>query len=264
MKRVCLILVCLIVTGVGTEAWSAGRDASLMFVGDFERGGLEPYGDKQWEHTVRKLEMVTSPVRHGERALKITLDRDQHKDMKGNRTDVWIDGMSRKFQMGGEYWYGFSTRFPASWAPDTQSELFAQWVGWRKGGPSLAIYVYGDEYCLKKRWGAGAKDYERLWVGKITPDRGKWTDWVFHVKWSAGADGFVEAWKDGEKVVSHRGRTCAPGKFGPYFKFGVYKWPWKKPPSETPSTRTRRTLYIDEIRIGDKTATYEKVAPPGK
>ncbi|MBK5550669.1 heparin lyase I family protein [Pseudomonas sp. TH03] len=31
-------------------------------------------------------------------------------------------------------------------------------------------------------------------------EKGKWVDWVLHVKWSSGEDGFLEIWKDGKAV----------------------------------------------------------------
>tara|TARA_R110000850_G_scaffold276805_1_gene420303 strand:- start:113 stop:898 length:786 start_codon:yes stop_codon:yes gene_type:complete len=233
-----------------------------MFVGDIEHRGINPFGASQLDYTLEKTEVVASPVRYGKHALKLQLDRQQHIDKKDHRTDFWIKGMSKRFLMGEEYWYGFSTYWPDCWQPDTQSELFVQWVGWRNYGPSLAIYVYGEDYCIKKRWAAGETSYKNLWRGKVTEDKGNWVDWVFRVRWSAGEDGLVEAWRNGEKIVSNVGRNCGPGQFADYFKFGIYKWPWKEPQEKTPSTVTRRTLYIDEIRIGDKNASYDLVSPP--
>tara|TARA_R110000850_G_scaffold60338_1_gene138571 strand:+ start:1407 stop:2231 length:825 start_codon:yes stop_codon:yes gene_type:complete len=255
-----LVSVCFVISGFASRACVAA-DPPLMFVGDIENRGTDPYGDSQLEHTLRKTEVVTSPVRKGNHALKLQLDRSGHEDMMDYRTDFWIKGMSRKYRMEEEYWYGFSTYWPNSWEPDTQSELFVQWVGWREYGPSLAIYVYGENYKIKKRWAAGNSSYKSMWSGKLSEDKGEWVDWVFHVKWSSGDDGLVEAWKNGEKIVSDKGRNCGPGEFAPYFKFGIYKWPWKELPEKTPSTLARRTLYIDEIRIGDKTASYQLVSP---
>ncbi|MDF1656909.1 MAG: polysaccharide lyase, partial [Verrucomicrobiales bacterium] len=180
---------------------------------------------------------------------------------KNDRTDFWIKGMSRSFQMDEEYWYGFSTFWPDSCQADTQSELFVQWIGWRDYGPSLAIYVYGEDYCIKKRWAADDTSYKNLWRGKMADDKGQWVAWVFRIKWSTGRNGLIEVWRNGEKIVTDKGQNCGPGEFADYFKFGIYKWPWQEPPEKTPSTITRRTLYIDEIRIGDKNANYDLVSP---
>ena len=260
MRSTLVTIACLFASIGRTGEASVGP--VLMAVVDFEGNAFGKLGDSRLVHTRKKTAAVTTPVRHGKQALKLTLDRAAHKDMMGHRTDFWIRGMSKSFRMGEEYWYGFSTYWPDSWKPDTQSELFAQWVGWRSYGPSLAIYIYGKNYRIRKRWAQGSKGYKNLWRGEVPKDKGKWVDWVFHVRWSTGEDGLVDAWKDGMKIVSDRGRNCGPGEFADYFKFGIYKWPWKNPPEKAPSTVTQRTLYIDEIRIGDKTASRELVSPP--
>jgi len=38
-----------------------------------------------------------------------------------------------------------------------------------------------------------------------------WYDFVYHVKWSSGADGFFIAWVNGKKVVNHSGPTLYRG-----------------------------------------------------
>tara|TARA_R110002096_G_scaffold55607_20_gene142532 strand:- start:84 stop:908 length:825 start_codon:yes stop_codon:yes gene_type:complete len=256
-----LLGTCFIILEIAASVCVAA-DPALMFVGDIEQQGLEPFADSQLDQTLENTEVVASPVRHGNHALKLQLDRHQDADKKRHRTDFWIKGMSRSFLMEEEYWYGFSTFWPDDWEPDTQAELFVQWIGWRNYGPSLAIYIYGEDYCIKKRWAAGETSYKNLWRGKITEDKGDWVDWVFHVRWSAGENGLVEVWKNGKKIITDAGRNCGPGQLADYFKFGIYKWPWREPPEKTPSTVTRRTLYIDEIRIGDKNASYYLVSPP--
>lgn len=92
------------------EASPGGEPPPLLFVGDFEhRNSLNRLGDTGLEHTLKKVEIVSDPVRHGRGALKLTLDREAPDDPKAYRTDFWIRGMSNVFEMGEEYWYGFST-----------------------------------------------------------------------------------------------------------------------------------------------------------
>jgi hypothetical protein len=244
--------------GFGADAAGAG----LLFVGDFERRGLDPYGDSGIERTLTKARLVESPVRSGRRALELTLARTGADGKPDHRTDFWIRGMSKHFQMGQVYWYGFSVRFPGDWEPDTQAELFVQWIGGAGGAPPLAIYVRGDAYHITKRWGAGDDAAKVLWTGPVTPDRDKWVDWVFQVRWSNGPDGFVRVWKDGQAVADDAGPNMSPAELAPYFKFGIYKWPWKGSEKDAPSKVTRRTLYFDEIRIGDASADRKAVSPP--
>ena len=221
----------------------------LLFHGDFEDDSLKRYGASEKEKAAARTRFVTSPVRAGHGALEVRLDRDAGPDPGNHRTDFWIRGMSNRFPLDEDYWFGFSTFFPESWKPDTQPELFAQWIGEGMSSPPLAIYLYGEDYRIKKRWANGKNDYDNLWSGAVSPDLGQWTDWVFCIRWAHGEDGAIDVWKNGEQVVSDSGPNCSDVRFAPYFKFGIYKWPWKRPPENTPSTVNRRVLYFDEIRI---------------
>lgn len=238
----------------------------LMFSGDFESDDMRAYGDSQ-PHTFEKTDIVHSPVRAGRRALRVTLDRGEHREINNHRTDFWIRGMSTRFEFGREYWYGFSTYKPADWTPDPLAELFVQWVPGPgaqvgAGGPCLAIYLYGNEYRVRRRWGAGMQSYRNLWSGPVDQDLGRWVDWVFRVRWSATDDGTVTVWKNGEQIVADQGRNSVAGDYAPYFKFGIYKWPWKRPEAEAPSPVSRRVMFFDEIRIADDSGSYQTVSPP--
>lgn len=226
---------------------------------------MTPYGDSN-ERTVEKTEIVTDPVRSGERALRVTLDRVKHVGMRNHRTDFWLRGMSEALEQRADCWYALSIFVPEDWQPDTQAELWVQWVLGKTavgevGGPSLAIYVYGDRYRVRKRWGPGAERYDNMWRGDVLADRGRWVDWVFHVRWSPGEDGRIEVWRDGEQVVSDNGPNCVGADYAPYFKFGIYKWPWKRSAEDAPSAVTRREIYFDEIRVADERGSYEAVSP---
>ncbi|MBD3292594.1 MAG: hypothetical protein GF393_06690, partial [Armatimonadia bacterium] len=212
-----------------------------------------------------KVEIVTEPARSGEHALKVTLDRVEHVGMRNHRTDFWIRGMSEALEQRRDCWYAVSTFVPEDWRPDTQAELWVQWVLGKTavsatGGPSLAIYVYGDGYRVRKRWGPGREHYENIWLGDVLPDRGCWVDWVFHVRWAPDDSGRIEVWRNGEKVATDNGRNCVAADYAPYLKFGIYKWPWKRSADDAPSEATRREIYFDEIRIADERGSYASVS----
>jgi hypothetical protein len=50
----------------------------------------------------------------------------------------------------------------------------------------------------------------RLRLGPI--QKNVWYDFVYHVKWSSGSDGFFDAWINGKKVLTHRGPTTYAGQ----------------------------------------------------
>lgn len=254
--------------------WQTSENSTppLIFLGDFETPatGTDRLGTADREAALSRTRLVTYPdlVRAGGHALQVTLDRAAGD----HRTDFYVQDIGGRFRVGREYWYGFSVRFPEDWQPDRLNELFVQWVRStaRPMGPQLALYLNGEDYVLRKRWDPDPNDdvleveYKNVWRGPVLPDRGRWVDWVVHINWSKGDDGLVEVWKDGESVVRHVG----PNMYNdgedraPYFKFGLYKWPWQKTPEEEPSPVTRRTLVFDEIRIGDASAGRAGVSPP--
>ena len=74
--------------------------------------------------------------------------------------------------------------------------------------------------------------------------RGRWTNFVFHIRHARTSDGFVRMWIDGEKVLDFHGPTAYGNHFGYpengrfYFKMGLYRDDMKEP----------ITLFIDEYR----------------
>jgi hypothetical protein len=88
-----------------------------------------------------------------------------------------------------------------------------------------------------------------------------YTDWVFFVHWSFGADGRLEVWKNGASLVRKEGPNTYNDRVGPILKLGIYKAPWNDP--STPSAVSRRLLYLDEVRVAEARAGRAAVAPPG-
>jgi len=266
MKRITTILSCFaIVCGGALHLAGQENRPPLMFVGDFEAGNsLNRLGDTGIENTLRKVARVTDPVRYGNRSLRVTLDRLAEDDPKAYRTDFWIRGISNAYQMDEEYWFGFSTFLPEDFEMDPLGELFVQWINPDiRASPSLAIYIYQDTYQIRKRWGERNVNTKTFWQGQVWEDLGQWTDWVVRVLWSDGPDGIVEVWKNGQLIASEVGpNTDRAGDRAPYFKFGIYKWPWRRSMEEAPSPVTQRVMYFDEIRIGNAEAGFDGVAPP--
>ena len=51
--------------------------------------------------------------------------------------------------------------------------------------------------------------------------RNTWYDFVYHVKWSSGSDGYMQAWVNGVLMLDHRGPTLYTG-YGVYLKLANY------------------------------------------
>ena len=78
---------------------------------------------------------------------------------------------------------------------------------------------------------------------------GRWTDMVYHVRYSSGEDGRIEVWMNGTQVVSYRGATASEaGADRFYNKVGLYRDRWKEP----------MTMYLDNYTVG---GNFEGVDP---
>jgi hypothetical protein len=151
-----------------------------------------------------------------------------------------------------ERWYASSYYLPGDYITDAAPECVTQWHT-NIGSPPLSLWTQNGQWRIT-RFGN-----KQTIVGNYT--KNKWTDFVFHVKWSTGSDGLIEAWKDGIKVLTFTGATILTGtSYGAYMRTGLYKWPWN-PTSSIASSTLQRVLYVDDVRIGNANATYYDVAP---
>jgi Polysaccharide lyase len=150
-----------------------------------------------------------------------------------------------------ERWYGASYYLPSDYVTDPAAESLTQWY------PGLSLWTVNGEWRMVQ-FGDNANQSRSLGMY----ERNKWTDFVFHIKWTTASDGLIEVWKNGTKIVSKTGATIKSGTtvYCPYFKTGIYKWPWKSTGGAA-SITTKRVAYIDDIREGNSLATYADVAP---
>jgi hypothetical protein len=177
-----------------------------------------------------------------------------------NKTDAVVSGSKRsetgrytKSELNPkvERWYAASYYLPVEFVSDPAAESVTQWHTTSTQYPPLSLWTQNGQWRLVQ-------------LGKTITilgnyDKGKWTDMVFHVKWSSGTDGLIEIWKNGVKIMSKTGANVNAGILtGAYMRTGIYKWPWK---SGTSSTTTKRVVYIDDVRIGNAGATYNDVVP---
>jgi hypothetical protein len=164
-------------------------------------------------------------------------------------------------RQGGEMWYGWSLFLPADYAdpPGDQFQILSQWHqqlppsarSGTKGPPPLALHLValdrGHALILIGQASPAAPP-RTLGAGPIR--QGAWTDLVFHIRWSTGKDGFVEAWLGGRPFT--KGRMYGPTLYSPvsnYLRLGLYR---------RKGIPTTNHVYYDEVRIGD---SYQAVAP---
>jgi hypothetical protein len=148
---------------------------------------------------------------------------------------------------GREHWWAHSVLFPDDYVDPPESTstswnfgLVADFHNTTNGGgqanfqvnamPATAIspdrptglsfqIAYGDQ--------ASPTVYKAP-IGPVV--RNVWYNFVYHVKWSSGTDGFFDAWVNGVQKMSYRGPTLYPGQ-GVYWKLANYHTPFGQPSS---------------------------------
>jgi hypothetical protein len=241
----------------------------LIFVGDFESNSFDGW-NTQFPHS-SKGEIVTTPVRAGKYALRNELtyaDFKTYGDSRNRRSEIYYENVGRP---GQERWYGLSLYLPKDWE-DTMFDIVMQIhnkpdPGEGPKSPILTIVTEGKNWVISDRWdkekiskpakngSGGTITTNQIYKGPYETE--KWTDWVFHVKWSLEDDGLIEVWKDGQKVGEYKGPNGYNDDDPYYMKIGVYK------PAYRNTSPPQRVIFHDEVRIGNEKASYADVAPPG-
>ncbi len=242
-----LVLLCLFLLSPRSPA-----QEPLLKVVDFESGGLSGLTlQKAGEDSIR---IVTAPVRAGAHAA-MTLLRAADAEVNGGQRAEFSDGKrSSLIEMGKDYWYGLSILVPEDFRPVAESNaVLFQWHTQQSGrSPVLAIRVKDDIWRIT----SDATPEKRRTLARLPLEKGRWVDWVIHVKWSEKAEGFWTIWKDGVQVVEERGIvTQYPEALGPYAKFGQYHSVSKEVP--------QNVVFFDEYRVAGPGGRYELVAPGG-
>jgi len=174
---------------------------------------------------------------------------------------VKVDGERRSllfesdFEGGNLEGWGISGNRPAVTQTPVRAGRYAMKVSLDRHKDKVAYRteVSGPGSEVGKRRYDGGKNYD---LGAY--ERGRWTDWVVHVKWSYGKEGVLEIFKDGRLVVDQRGPNAFNDAKGPYFKMGLYKG-WRRAEMAS-DVVSRRVLYHDEFRMAGAGGTYSDVA----
>src|SRR5690606_30394256 len=150
-------------------------------------------------------------------------------------------------QLQNEGWYSFALYLPANeFTPDDDEESITSWRH-PSAGAYLSLRIHNDRFKFRI-------DNELIDLGPAIKDF--WHQYVFHIKHSTGSNGFVEVWKNGEKVVSRSGKTSRLSS-QPNWKIGIYKPTWEHRSTNT----SKRVLYYDNVKIGNRNASYEDMLP---
>ena len=239
------------------HAAGSGYPASeghIYWDGGWETGDTSQWADcchvgGHWGNS--SIHIVTSPVRWGTYAAKLTLNPSSKSDA---RAEISASQEETGGYTGQEWFYSFSVYFPSN--PDQTTgwddwNNFTQWMDMRANcSPPLQFDVTKDSRLIfhwelatqeEDNCGYGTlptKDYE---LGAIVYDQ--WIDFTAHIKWSEDPNvGFAQVWRNGQEVVplTHM-QTLDSNSQGVYMEQAMYR----------PTTSGTSIIYIDGTRRHD-------------
>jgi hypothetical protein len=211
-----------------------------------------------------RVQIVSDPVRKGAGAVQFTLlPEDDHAG--GNRSELklyWDEGL------GTVTWCSWSFLIPADYidTPDAPGhQIIGQWHDRPPAGVAWADYT-SHTPLIAVRYGAndgqsgiqinyGLDGINKQNVATQFIEKGRWIDLLFRVRWSQGADGYIEAWMDGQAVTAFNGvdhKVYGPNMYNetpPFLKIGLYR---------AQGFKTTNSIYFDEVYVGRR---FADVAP---
>jgi hypothetical protein len=146
------------------------------------------------------------------------------------RNDLELSQAATDCYEGREQWWAHSILFPDDYAaPPAAAPGRWSWgvvfdFHHTGGGGQANFHVDAmpDPIGLRFRGYGGNAALPVAYEAAIGPVvRNVWYDFVYHVRWSAGSDGFFEAWVNGVRKLEHRGPTLYAG-MGCYLKLANY------------------------------------------
>jgi hypothetical protein len=160
---------------------------------------------------------------------------------------------------GQERWYGYSLSLGSDWNLSqivNNRQYFFFGPGFRYtqtsvNGPGSALEADRIDAVPTFYTGSnlsntvGATTAGRFKVGSVFTNR--WMDFVYHIKWSTGSDGFREVWRDGVKVGRYDGPTLGTSSAFE-LRTGIY---------QGTAVNHTRTMYVDNHRVGTSYAAVD-------
>jgi hypothetical protein len=245
---------------LNSEATGGDAPDPLLFYDGFEREADDfrpPWG---WVGLAQadRLTTSTTVARKGTHSAEFTVNDDDVYPLTPTGNPRAQLNSGRIFCEGDERWIGSSVYLP----PDFPNLTDGGWliVGsygfappYEGGAPgSLVVRAPYDELMLTRD-----ESYNRDEIWRTPLRKGKWMDFVFHVKFSRDPNvGFVELWVNGHRQTFSNGRDrlyyatlkkdstgCGELILTSYRNKGMFEW---------------ATLYQDEAKVG---TSYQAVAP---
>ena len=186
---------------------------------------------------------IVSPGRDGPTAVELTTQPgDINIDGSGaaERADLEMPASSNYCNQGQEEWWAHSVMFPSAYAIPPAGSVWNWGIVFdfhhtgSTGQPNfevvslptgLELWVSGGPTIVN---GPTDPGFYRVAIGPVQEN--VWYDFVYHVKWSSGTDGYFQAWLNGQQVMNFSGPTLYTGQ-SCYLKLANYHTPLGVPVS---------------------------------
>jgi polysaccharide lyase-like protein len=171
------------------------------FVGDFEVGspGWQQFSGLQYEPDrplADSFSLVSSPVRAGQSAARFVVRQGYSRFGHNEDSEAVWHSDERE---GDDYWYAWSTLFPPDWQPPYNWGLFAQWHANLPTSPIIGFDARADTASLGVHTGLTDVAHNAFAVDRNLPlletlSKGRWNDFVMHVRWTRSKTGTIEVY----------------------------------------------------------------------
>ena len=179
--------------------------------------------------------MIVGPGRDGPTAVQLTTepgDIDLFGSGTAERADLELPPSPAYCNQGQEEWWAHSLMFPSGYVVPLAGLLTLNWgvvFDFHHTGSSgqanfqivslptgLELWVAGGSTVVNS---PGDPGFYRVPIGTVQFD--VWYDFVYHVLWSSGSDGYLQVWLNNRQVMSYSGPTLYAGQ-SCYLKLANY------------------------------------------
>jgi hypothetical protein len=170
------------------------------------------------------------------------------------RNDLWLTQADSDGFEGREAWWAHSFYLPDDFViPGWHNYVFADFHNSGLGGGQANFHVLNRNGVLTFQGYGGVtvgNEPVNPFSAPIGPiQKNVWYDFVYHVRWSSGSDGFFDAWVNGVRKLSHRGPTVYAGQ-GVYLKLANYHVPVCDPYPACIGTHAGSSIIHDRVIRG--------------
>jgi hypothetical protein len=232
----------------------------------FENDVLSWYWSQENAGQPYSMTFNSSIKKNDNKSLRLELRKDDPLVSNSKRCELLLPSENPL----EEHWYGVSIYLPKGgdedFTVDVEREILIQWHNSPDAGedwtspPFSLMTGEGGQYIIGHAWDEGRVTTNagmsannttlNTYIGSYVEDKGKWVDWVFHIRWgwNKSQNPITEVYKNGQLVYEKNSTpNMTNDQKGVFPKLGIYKWDWKSPTSA--SVVTKRIVYFDDYWI---------------